>query len=101
MPEIFRLIGIAEVQIVSDGERPRARAGEVARGFGDGNFCAFARVERAIERIAVASGGQNFVGIADEIDGGIRARLHQCAGAHRVIILAIHPVFGSNRRVAQ
>ncbi len=95
------VVGIAEVQIVSHGERPRARAGEVARGFGDGNFCAFARVERAIERIAIRGRGQNLVGIADEIDGGIRAGLHHRAGPHRVVVLAIDPVFGSNRRVAQ
>jgi hypothetical protein len=37
LPEVFRLVRIAEVQIVGHGERARAGAGEIARCFGDGD----------------------------------------------------------------
>ena len=101
MPEILRLVGIAKIQIVGHRERFRARAREIASGFGDRNFRAFARIERAVERITITGGRQNFVRITNEINRGVRTRLDQRAGAHGVIVLAINPVLGRDRWIAQ
>src|SRR6185503_14345113 len=46
----LRLLRIAEVQIVGDGERLAANRGDVAPGFGDGLLAAFERVSLAIAR---------------------------------------------------
>jgi len=53
LPEVLRLVGIAEVQVIGDGQRLRAGAGQIARRFGDRNLRAFAGIKRAVERIAI------------------------------------------------
>ena len=37
LPEIFRLVGIAEIQVIGHGQRRCAGAGEIARRFRDGD----------------------------------------------------------------
>src|ERR1700732_3391373 len=92
LPKVFRLIWIAEVQVVGDGQRFRAGTSEIARGFSNCNFAAFARIEPAIEGIAIGRRGENFIRVTDEEDRSIRSRLHHSAGAHGVIVLAIDPI---------
>ncbi len=64
----LRLLRIAEIEIVGDGERQRAHRGEVAPGFGD-------RLLGALERIGVA--------IARRHVGGDRQRLLACRARAR------------------
>ena len=95
LPEIFRLVRIAEIQVVGHGERLRARAGEIARGLGHGDFSAFARIESTIERIAIRRRGQEFIRRAHMKHSGIRTRPNDRAGANRVVILPINPVLST------
>ena len=101
MPEIFGLVRIAEIQAIRDSQWICARTGKVSRGFGDGDLPAFARVERAIHRIAIRGRRQNFVGVANEKNGGVRTGFHDRAGANGVIVLPINPILGRDCRIAQ
>ena len=49
LEEILRLVRVAEIEVVGDGERHGAGAGEVARSFGDGDAGAFARILPAVD----------------------------------------------------
>ena len=101
LPEIFRLVRIAEIQAIRHSQRARAGAGEISRGFGNGDFAALARVERAISRIAICGSSQDFVSVTHKEHRGIRTRFYNRAGAHGVIVLSIDPVFGCNCRITQ
>src|SRR5438132_924848 len=74
---------------------------EIARCFGDGNFAAFTRVERAISRIAIRGSSQDFVGVTHEEYRGVRAGFYNRSSAHGVIVLSRHPILGCNRRIAK
>jgi len=73
LKEIFGLVGIAEIQVVRDGERDCAGAGDVARGFGHGDASAFAGILFAVDGVAIGRRSEDFIGLADDEDGGIRA----------------------------
>src|SRR4026208_1731788 len=49
LPEVFRLVRVAEIQAIRDGQRPRAGTGEIARCFSNSNFAALTWIKRAIE----------------------------------------------------
>src|SRR5438105_11168927 len=53
LPKDFGTVRIAEVEIVSDAEWTRAGASEIAGGFGNGDFGAFARIEIDVCGIAI------------------------------------------------
>ncbi len=101
LEEIFGFVGISEIQVVRDGERGRAGAGDVARGFGDGDAAAFAGILFAIDRVAIGGCGQDFVGLADDEDGGIRAGQDGGAEADHVVVLLPDPLFGSDARMGE
>src|SRR5205814_1441078 len=94
LPEIFGLVRIAEIQAVRDSQWICTGTGKVSRRFGDGDLPAFAWVERAIHRIAIRGRRQNFVGVANEKNGGVRTGFHDRAGANGVIVLPINPILG-------
>ena len=65
------LLGIAEVHVVGDGERPGAHGTEVAPGFGDGLLTAFLRVGLAVARRAVGREGEGEIMALDADHGGV------------------------------
>ena len=101
LPEIFRLVGIAEVEVIGHGQRNRAGAGEIARRFRDRDPPAFARIERAVERIAIGRGGEKLVRLAEMENRGVGSRPNDRSGADHVIVLAIDPVLRGDRRIAR
>ena len=101
MPEVFRLVGISEIQIVRHGQRSRAGTGEISRGFRHRDPSAFARIEPAIERITVRRRRENLVRFAHAEDSGIRARQDDGSGPHHVIVLPVDPVLRRDGRIAQ
>jgi len=101
LEEIFGFVRISEIQVVCDGERDRAGAGDIAGGFGDGDATAFARVLLAVDRVAIGGGGQNFIGFADEEDGGIRAWEDGGAEADHVVVLLPDPALRGDARVGE
>ena len=94
-------MGIAEIQVVRDGERDRAGAGDIARGFGDGDASAFAGILFAIDGVAIGRSGQDFIGLADDEDGGIRAGQDGGAEADHVVVLLPDPLLGSDARMGE
>ena len=86
-------VGVAEIEVIRGGEGDGTGAGEVAGGFGHGDFRAFAGVEFAVDAVAVGCGGENFIGFADEEDGCVRARRDGCAEADHVVVLTPDPGF--------
>ena len=101
LEEIFGFVGISEIQVVRDGERGCAGAGDVARGFGDGDAAAFAGILLAIDRVAIGGCGEDFVGLADDEDGGIRAGEDGGAEADHVVVLLPDPLLGGDARVGE
>ena len=101
LPEILRLVWIAEIQVVRDCKRIRTGTGEIARCFRDRDAPALARIEATVERIAIGRRRQNLVRLANMKDGGVRARLHDRSGANHVIVLAINPILGRDGWIAQ
>lgn len=86
-------VGVAEIEVVRGGEGDGTRAGQVAGSFGHGDFGTFAGIEFAVDAVAVGCGGQDFIGFADEEDGGVRARRDGCAEADHVVVLTPDPGF--------
>ena len=101
LPEIFGFVRVAEVEVIGGGEGCSACAGEVSSGFCHGDACAFPWIERAIDGIAVTGCGENFVGFADEKNGGIGAWKNHGARADHVVVLAVDPVFGGDAGVSE
>ena len=96
LEEIFGFVGISEIQVVRNGERGCASAGDVARGFGDSDAAAFAGVLLAVNRVAIGGCGEDFIGLADDEDGGIRAGQDGGAEADHVVVLLPDPLLGSD-----
>jgi hypothetical protein len=91
LKKIFRLERVSEIEVVGDGERNSARTGQIPRGFGNGDLCAFARILAAVDRIAIRGGGKDLAGFAHEEDGGVRTGQHGAAKAHHVVVLTPDP----------
>ena len=91
-------LGIAEVQAVGRGERPRAGAGDVARRFGDREHRAALRIEIAVAAVAVDRHRQRAVGPLDAHDAGAQARQVDGVGLHHVVVLAVDPLLAGDRR---
>ena len=73
-------LGIAEVEVVGDGERPAAHGGEVAPGLRHGLLAALERVGLAIARRHVGGQRERPSGRQHAHDGGVAARpLHGVA----------------------
>ena len=73
LEEIFRLVRIAEIQVVGDGQRDGSGAGNIPRGFCNGYLRSFAGILPAIDGIAVGAGSEDFPGFANNEYSGIRA----------------------------
>ena len=101
LEEIFGLVGIPEIQVVRNGERGCAGAGDIARGFGDGDAAAFAGVLFAVDRVAIGGCGEDFIGLANDEDGGIRAGQDGGAEADHVVVLLPDPLLGSDARMGE
>ena len=101
LEKIFRLVRVSEIEIVGDGERHGSRTGEIARGLGDSDLCAFARILATIEPIAIRSGSKDLAGFAHEEDGGVRTGQDSAAEAHHVVVLAPDPALRSDTRMRQ
>ena len=101
LEEIFGFVGISEIQVVRDGERGCAGAGDVARGFGDGDAAAFAGILFAVDRVAIGGCGEDFVGLADDEDGGIRTGQDGGAEADHVVVLLPDPLLRSDARMGK
>ena len=101
LEEIFGFVGISEIQVVRDGKRGCAGAGYVASGFGDGDAAAFAGILFAIDRVAIGGCGEDFIGLADDEDGGIRARQDGGSEADHVVVLLPDPLLGSDARMGE
>ena len=101
LEEIFGFVWISEIQVVRDGERCCAGAGDIARRFGDGDATTFAGILFAVDRVAVGGCGQDFIGLADDEDGGIRAGQDGGAEADHVVVLLPDPLLGGDARVGE
>lgn len=101
LEEIFGFVWIAEIQVVRDGERGCASAGDVARGFGDGDTAAFAGILFAVDRVAIGGCSEDFVGLADDEDGCIRAGQDGGAEADHVVVLLPDPLLGGDARMGE
>jgi len=96
LEEIFGFVGISEIQVVRDGKRGCAGAGDIACGFGDGDAAAFAGILFAIDGVAIGGCGQDFIGFADDEDGGIRAGQDGGTEADHVVVLLPDPLLGGD-----
>ena len=101
LEEIFGFVGISEIQVVRDGERGCAGAGDVARGFGHGDATAFAGILFAIDGVAIGGCGEDFIGLADDEDGGIRSGQDGGAEADHVVVLLPDPLFRGDARMGE
>ena len=91
----LRPLGIAEIEIVGDRERPRADRGEVAPGFRHRLLAAFERIGLAIARRHVAGERERLRALVDAHHRGVAAGpLHRVA-QNDVIVLLPHPALGA------
>ena len=121
LPENFRVIAIAEVQIVGRAERQSAGAGQVPRRFSDRDLAAFVRIEINVGGVAIHRQRDELFGaglrlcrtmtLSCEGSSGLSPRRGKAvrldakhrrvaAGAddrtvaHHMVVLAINPLFG-------
>ena len=98
LPHHFGLFGIAEIQAIRRGDRARARAGHVARGFGDGVHRAKARRKKAPAAVAVGRKRERALRFLEAHHGGVaRAGADARVRAHHRIVLLGDPVFRRDR----
>ena len=116
--EQFRMMRIAEIEIIRTAQRDRSGAGQIAGAFCHHRLAAFIGIQIDISAIAVhchsdiffGSGGNGLgltfgqhrqtVGL-DAHHGGIGTGADHGTIAHLMIVLAIDPVLGSDRRNGQ
>src|SRR5207249_11446068 len=101
LPEVLWLVRITEVQAIGHSKCLCTGTSEIARRFGDRNFATFTRVERAISRLAIRGSGEEFVGVTHEDYRGVRTGFYNRSSTYGVIVLAIDPILGCNRRIAK
>src|SRR6266540_1982110 len=90
-PHHFRAFGAGEVQAVGDSQRPRATAHHVARGFGDGQFRPFARVQAAVTPVAIERHRQGAPRLFHPQRRRVGTRRHDRVRPHHVVVLAVDP----------
>ena len=101
LPHDLRPLRIAEIEIVGDGERPRADRGEIAPAFGDRLLAALERIGLAVARRHVGGEREALRPILDTHHRGIAARpLHRVA-ENDVVILLPHPTLRAEIRRRQ
>ncbi len=83
--------GIAEIQIVGDGDRLGADGGEIAPAFRDRLLAAFEGIGLDIARGHIGRSGERLAAVADPDDGGIAARHLRRVGQDQMVILLPHP----------
>src|SRR5690606_20838620 len=94
-PVHLRLIGIAKIQAVRDGDGPAAGAYDIARRLGNGDLGTAAWIEENVASVAVRLHGEAPVGALDTHDGCITGpRTNDRIGTHHRIVLLKYPPFG-------
>ena len=84
-------LGVAEVEAVGDGERARARAGDVQRRLGDRVRGAAHRVGEAVPRVDVGREGEPLLRPFHAEDGGVSRRAEDGVRPHAPVVLAPDP----------
>ena len=87
----MRALGIAEVQVVGDGERRGADGGQVAPGLGHGLPAALDRIRLAIARRDIARHGEALGAVLDADDAGIAAGRDHGIAENQGVVLFIDP----------
>ena len=90
-----RPLGVAEVEAVGDGERPRAHGGEVAPRLGDRLRTARGRIGGAVAGRAIGGERQALARSVDPDHGGVATRRLHRVGHHHVVVLLPDPALGA------
>src|SRR5882757_4262311 len=64
LPEIFRFVRIAEIEIVGHRHWPRTAADKIPGRLGDRHHGALTRLNPAEDRVAIGGGGEKLIGLA-------------------------------------
>ena len=101
LPHHLRVLGAAEVQAVGDGDRHRARRGDVAVGLGERELRAGVRIEPGVAPVAVGGEGDPEPGLLRQPHhaGVLRPGEHRVA-EHDPVVLLDDPALGAEVRAA-
>ena len=101
MVEVLGLVGITEIQVVGDADRHSTGAGKIASALCNSNTCSDTRIEFAIDGIAVGSGRQDLVRLADNEDRCIGTGKYRRPCANHVVVLAPDPALAGDAGMSE
>src|SRR5262249_29029644 len=96
----FRPLGVAEIEVVSDGERLATDSGDVAPSFRDRLLAALERIGLALARRHVSRECQRLGPVKNAHDRGIATRPLHGIAQYDVVVLLPHPASGAQLRGA-